>query len=256
MLVHQIYTFSPLRNFSYLIERKDKKAVCIDPFDAKQLISFAKAKGLEIDLIINTHEHFDHICGNAGIVEYYGAKVMAHSNAKGKIPGVDSFLKLGDEVEVLDGKLKVMDTPGHTFAHLCLKYVYKNKTNAVFSGDTLFSAGVGNCHRGGEASTLYKTVSEQFMTLDDEVILYPGHDYIENNLGFTLDREPSNTCACELLKEARSSDTTKMRTTMKMERKINTFLRLNSEEIVTGLSGDVSSEEQVFIRLRELRNNW
>lgn len=256
MLVHQIYTFSPLRNFSYLIERADNKAICVDPFDAKQVIDYARDLGLEIDLIINTHEHLDHICGNSGVVEAFDSEIMAHINAKGKIPGVSRYLNLGDEIKVKGGKLEVMDTPGHTFAHLCLKYIFEGKVCAIFSGDTLFNAGVGNCHNGGEPSVLYKTISEQFQSLDDEVVLLPGHDYIANNLAFTVDREPSNTCACELLEAAKKSDTTKMRTTMETERKVNTFLRLNNEEIVTRLEGDVSSEEQVFIRLRELRNNW
>jgi hydroxyacylglutathione hydrolase len=254
--VHQIYTFSPLRNFSYLIERENSNAVCVDPFDADQMLSFAKSLNLNIDLIINTHEHLDHYCGNAAIVKSTNAKVFAHTNANGKIPGVDQFLSVGDEIEVKDGKLIVMDTPGHTFAHLCLKYIQNNEVKAVFTGDTLFNAGVGNCHNGGDPSVLYKTISEQFHCLDDEVILYPGHDYVENNLEFTIDREPSNTCACEWLKKVKESDSTKMNFSVKEEREFNSFFRLNSEEIVSKLNGNVESEKEVFLRLRELRNKW
>lgn len=256
MYVHQIYTNSPLRNFSYLIEKDNSKAICVDPFDSTQMIEFATSLGLEIDTIVNTHEHPDHICGNQGIVDYCGAQVWAHYNAKGKIPGLDRLLNKDEIIPVKEGHLVVMDTPGHTFAHLCLKYVLNGRDVAVFSGDTMFNAGIGNCKLGGEPESFYQTISSQFQNLEDDVILYPGHDYIMNNLSFTLDREPGNRCACELLKELEGVDTTKVTTNMKKEREVNTFLRLNSKEIVSRLEGNVSSEEQVFIRLRELRNNW
>lgn len=256
MLIHQIYTFSPLRNFSYLIERENGSALCVDPFDAYQMLEFAKSLNLKIDLIVNTHEHLDHYCGNAGIVEETGAEVYAHENAKGKIPGVNHFLKVDDEISVKDGVLSIMDTPGHTFAHLCLKYIYKGNAVAVLTGDTLFNAGVGNCHNGGDPGALFETIKKQFHTLSDEVILFPGHDYIENNLEFTLDREPSNKCACEWLSKVKSSDSTKMTFNVGNEREFNTFFRLDNEEVVSGLKGNVDSEKEVFLRLRELRNKW
>ncbi|WP_127714578.1 hydroxyacylglutathione hydrolase [Halobacteriovorax sp. HLS] len=256
MYVHQLYTKSPLRNFSYLVEAANGKAICIDPFDAEQMIEFADSLNLEIDTIINTHEHPDHICGNPGIVKKLGAKVFAHYNAEGKIPGIDRLLTKDEDIAVKGGVLKVMDTPGHTFAHLCLKYIQNDQVVAVFSGDTMFNAGIGHCRLGGEPETFYHTISTQFQNLGDDVILYPGHDYILNNLGFTIDREPSNTCACEMLENLKNVDTTKLTTNMKIEREINTFLRLDSKEIVSGLSGNVSSDKQVFLRLRELRNNW
>jgi hydroxyacylglutathione hydrolase len=256
MFVHQYYTNSPLRNFSYLIEKDDSKAICLDPFDSTQMLELADSLGLEIDTIINTHEHLDHYCGNQGIVDACGALVWAHYNAKGKIPGISRLLNKDDVINVRGGELVVMDTPGHTFAHLCLRYIVDGQDRAVFSGDTLFNAGIGNCKNGGEPKAFFKTIQEQFLNLSDEVILYPGHDYILNNLAFTIDREPGNTCACELIKSLEGVDTTKVVTNMKKEREINTFLRLKSKEIVSRLDGDVSSDEQVFIRLRELRNNW
>ncbi|ATH08682.1 hydroxyacylglutathione hydrolase [Halobacteriovorax marinus] len=256
MHIHQIYTFSPLRNFSYLIEEENGKAICVDPFDANQMLEFAAIKNLEIDAIINTHEHLDHFCGNEGVVQATGAKVYAHENASGKIPGVDTYLSLGDRVEVRGGFLEVMDTPGHTFAHLCLKYIQGESVKAVFTGDTLFNAGVGNCHNGGNPEVLYKTISEQFHTLDGDVIIYPGHDYIENNLEFTLNREPGNKCACQWLKKVKAGDSTKFVFNIADEKSFNAFFRLGNEEIVSGLSGNVESEKEVFLRLRELRNKW
>ena len=77
--------------------------------------------------------------------------------------------------------------------HICLRS--HGDQPALFSGDTLFNAGAGNCHNGGDPTTLYATFADQLARLPDDTRVYPGHDYIENNLRFTLEREPDNAAA-------------------------------------------------------------
>ena len=82
---------------------------------------------------------------------------------------------------------------------------------------------------------------------------------MENNLGFTLDREPSNAKARDLFNEVQKINPLPSGYrifNMDLERKINTFFRLENEEIRKGLPGVVDSDKQVFLRLRELRNKW
>ena len=93
-----------------------------------------------------------------------------------------------------------------TLAHLCLLLEGPGGPKGIFSGDTLFNAGVGNCHNGGDPEVLFETVSKQLKDLPGDVLLYPGHEYLENNLGFTLDREPSNGDAKTLLDEVQKSN--------------------------------------------------
>tara|TARA_R110002072_G_scaffold64203_1_gene159127 strand:+ start:104297 stop:105082 length:786 start_codon:yes stop_codon:yes gene_type:complete len=261
MIVHQYYTESQLRNFTYLLEAKDKTFWCVDPFDAGQVISWLKKLNCKsLAGIINTHEHWDHIRGNEGLVHEFGCPIYAHQNAKGKIGGVNHFLKDNDVIEMNDGdKLVVIDTPGHTMAHLCFGHFSNDKMISVFTGDTLFNAGVGNCHNGGDPEILFETIHNRFHPLNEDVIVYPGHDYLLNNLHFTLDREPSNLKAKEWLEKANKVQEEKEKfllTKIADEKEINTFFRLSEEEIIKNLKGDVSSEKQVFLRLRELRNKW
>ena len=75
-------------------------------------------------------------------------------------------------------------------SHICL--LSRTDQPALFSGDTLFNAGAGNCHNGGHPEELFETFETQLETLGDNTRIYPGHDYLLNNLGFTLDREPDN----------------------------------------------------------------
>ncbi|MEQ8207119.1 MAG: hydroxyacylglutathione hydrolase C-terminal domain-containing protein, partial [Woeseia sp.] len=158
-------------------------------------------------------------------------------------------------------ELECLDTPGHTMSHICL--LARTDPPALFSGDTLFNAGVGNCHNGGHPEELYKTFYEQLCQLPDDTVIYPGHDYLVNNLRFTLDREPDNTDAQSLLDECADHDPTNARTTtIGDERRINTFFRLQSPTVIARLldvfpqMSAAPEEKEVFLRLRELRNNW
>ncbi len=263
MIVEQVWTGNDYRNFNYLIVcPQSGEAVAVDPLDYEKCLRVAKDNGWQVTQVLNTHEHFDHIGGNEAMVAATGAKVLAHSNAKDSIPGMDRGLHAGDVVKV--GKtveLEALDTPGHTMSHVCL--LSRTDTPALFCGDTLFNAGAGNCHNGGHPNELYDTFITQLAQLPEHTEIYPGHDYLANNLGFTLDREPDNDRAKALLSEVEDQDPNQaMVTTLALEREINTFFRLRSPTVIARLResfGDLPDEvtpKTVFLKLRELRNSW
>jgi hydroxyacylglutathione hydrolase len=264
MIVERIWTGNALRNYNYLIAcPASGEALAIDPLDHEKTLATARVKGWQITQILNTHEHHDHTGGNAAVVAATGAKLLAHHKAGRSISGVDRGLKAGDMIRV--GKhieLECLDTPGHTFCHICLRS--HTDQPALFSGDTLFNAGAGNCHNGGDAAALYESFAQQLATLPDNTRVYAGHDYLENNLGFTLDREPDNAEAQRLLDEVdRVSDPAAAPvTTMAQEKRINTFLRLGSASVIAGLRErfpdlpERPDAKTVFVKLRELRNRW
>ncbi len=264
MIVEQIWTGNAFRNFNYLIACTDTgEALAIDPLDHEKCLAAAKHNGWEITQVLNTHEHGDHTGGNAAVIEATGAKLLAHANAGSRIEGMDVGLAAGDVVKVGSSvELLALDTPGHTMSHVCL--LSKTDTPALFSGDTLFNAGAGNCHGGGHPAELYETFVSQLAELSDETMIYPGHDYLTNNLGFTLDREPDNDVAAALLKdlEGTHDPARAMVTTIAQEREINTFFRLTSPTVIKKLQESISTlpenptPKDVFLGLRELRNDW
>ena len=258
MKIHQIYTKNELRNFTYILELEDQTVIVIDPWDADEIDAFLLTNKLSLTSIINTHEHWDHTQGNEALVKKYDCEVWAHTNGKGKIPCLSRELN-GEEIIELDknNHLKVLNTPGHTFAHLCFIVVENGVNKAVFTGDTLFNAGVGNCH-GGDAEVMYQTIVEQFQTLNNNVLVYPGHDYLENNLRFTLNFESSNDVAKEWLNRVIEPDYKPgdIVTSIGDEKSFNTFMRLDSDEIISSLSLDNPTDKDVFIALRKKRNSW
>ncbi|MDM0115575.1 hydroxyacylglutathione hydrolase [Variovorax sp. J22R133] len=263
MIVERIWTGNAYRNYNYLIVCPESgEALAIDPLDHQKCLAAAKAKGWEITQILNTHEHHDHTGGNAAVVAATGAKVIGHHKAGSRIEGMDRGVKAGDIIKV--GKtveLECMDTPGHTMCHICLRS--HTEQPALFSGDTLFNAGAGNVHNGGNVNDLYTTFVDQLAKLPEDTRVYPGHDYIENNLRFTLAREPDNAAAKALLPEVTEHDPAQSRvTTLREEKLFNTFLRLSSPSLIAVLRKEFPDlpgnpdAKTVFVKLRELRNKW
>jgi len=263
MIIKQIWTANAYRNFNYLIACGETgEALAVDPLDHVKCLQAAAEAGWRITQILNTHEHRDHTGGNAAMVASTGAVVLAHRNAKDRIPEMGRGLGAGDLVRV--GKtveLEVLDTPGHTMSHVCL--LAHTDQPALFCGDTLFNAGAGNCHNGGHPDALYQTFSAQLARLRAGTLVYPGHDYIENNLRFTLSREPDNRRAQEMLDELKGQDPARAYvSTLGVEMEVNTFFRLASPSVIAKLREafpdlpDHPDPRSVFLKLRELRNKW
>src|SRR5580700_9363025 len=122
MIVEQIWTGNAGRNFNYLIACAETgEALAVDPLDFQKCLAAAKAKGWTITQILNTHEHRDHTGGNDAMVKATGAPVLAHKNAKARIPEMDKGVGAGDVIKIgRTVELQCLDTPGHTMSHICI----------------------------------------------------------------------------------------------------------------------------------------
>jgi hydroxyacylglutathione hydrolase len=263
VLIERIWSGNRLRNYHYLVACAETgEALAIDPLQWQDVLARATERGWTITQILNTHEHPDHTGGNEGLRAATGATVCAHAKAASGIGGVDRGLAQGDTLKVgRTVELECLDTPGHTMTHICA--LAHGDEAALFSGDTLFNAGAGNCHNGGHPEVLYDTFARQIAQLPDATRLYAGHDYLVNNLGFTLDREPGNAAAAKLFGEVNSTDAADMPVlTLGEEKAYNTFLRLTSPAVIATLRERFPelpaqpTPQQVFVKLRELRNRW
>jgi len=171
VIVHQILVGN-MQNFTYVVEDDGtEEGIVIDPsWDLDKVQQIITRKNLNIKYIVNTHHHFDHTIGNEGMAEFTKAKIIQHENSELKN---DMTVKDGDVIKFGNSELKVLHTPGHSKDSICL--IGDGK---IFSGDTLF---VGNCGRidlpGGSAKELFHSLFDVLYDLDDNLVLYSGHNY-------------------------------------------------------------------------------
>jgi len=169
--VHQIQVGN-MQNFTYVVEDDDtNEGIVIDPsWDLDQIEQIITRNDMKIKYIVNTHHHFDHTMGNEALAKSIGVKIIQHEASE--LPH-DITVKDGDVINFGNSELRVLHTPGHSKDSICL--IGDGK---IFSGDTLF---VGNCGRidlpGGSAKELYHSLFDVLYSLDENLILYSGHNY-------------------------------------------------------------------------------
>jgi glyoxylase-like metal-dependent hydrolase (beta-lactamase superfamily II) len=168
--VHQIEVGN-MQNFTYILEDDSGEAIILDPsWNLDEIEQVITRKALTVKYIVNTHHHFDHTLGNEAISKITGAKIIQHESST-----LDHDISVSDghSIKFGNSELKVFHTPGHSKDSICL--VGDGK---IFTGDTLF---VGNCGRvdlpGGSAKELYHSLHDILAKLDDDLILYSGHNY-------------------------------------------------------------------------------
>ncbi|GFN41449.1 MAG: Zn-dependent hydrolase [Marine Group I thaumarchaeote] len=171
MKVHQIEV-GHMQNFTYVVEDEDSgEAIIIDPsWDLQNIEQVIKRNDLKIKYIVNTHHHFDHTLGNETMAKSTGGKIVQHKASDLKH---DEIVNDGDKIQFGNSELLVVHTPGHSKDSICL--IGDGK---IFSGDTLF---VGNCGRvdlpGGSSKELYHSLFDILYNLDENLVLYSGHNY-------------------------------------------------------------------------------
>ncbi|HXG13906.1 MAG TPA: hydroxyacylglutathione hydrolase family protein [Candidatus Nitrosotenuis sp.] len=171
MKVHQLEVGN-MQNFTYIIEDEEtSEAIIIDPsWDLDEVTRIIEKNNLKIKYIVNTHYHFDHTLGNETISKLTGAPIIQYKTSTIKH---DIAVSDGDKIKFGNSELTVIHTPGHSKDSMCL--VGDGK---IFSGDTLF---VGTCGRvdlpGGDARELYHSLVNVLRNLDDDLLVYPGHNY-------------------------------------------------------------------------------
>lgn len=256
MIIQRIWLDNALRNFNYIaVCEKTHDALIIDPCDSGVIVAHLKAHNLTPKAIVNTHEHHDHISGNEALKKAYNIPIYAPDTA---LISADVIIKQGDRIqlgETID--FKVIETPGHTMCHISL---LSADDLHLICADTLFNAGVGHCY-DGDMDALYQSVHEKLIQLDNQTLIYPGHDYLETNLKFTLNYEPENSKAKALLNEIKEqSPQNRCITTLAQEKDINLFLRVDKPPIQTSIQDaigrPITDAKACFIALRQLRNNW
>ena len=168
-------------NYSYLITDSDRNSIVIDPSEADPIIKIVEKKELNLQFILNTHHHFDHIGGNDELKKKYSSEIVGFKKDKDRIPGIDISVSDNEVWKSGNFEAKIIYIPGHTSGHIAF-YFYKNEI--LFSGDTLFSLGCGRVFEGTHED-MYNSLSK-FKSLPPSTKVYCGHEYTYNNSLFCI----------------------------------------------------------------------
>ena len=162
--------------YSYLLGDGDSgEAVLIDPVyeQVPRDLALVQELGLRLTTTLDTHVHADHVTGAWRLQQRCGSRI-ALAEAAGAAP-VDRPLRHGDRITFGSRHLQVRATPGHTDG--CLSFVLDDQRMA-FTGDCLLIRGCGRTDfQQGSPQRLFESVHRQILTLPDDCLLYPGHDY-------------------------------------------------------------------------------
>ena len=242
-------------NYSYLLKDNQTDTVAIiDPSEFGPCDKKINQKYKKLDLILNTHHHFDHVGGNVELKKKYGAKILGFENDKKRIPEIDTLLKDGQEFKIGNLNVKTIFIPGHTSGHIAF---YFEKEKVVFTGDTLFSLGCGRVFEG-TYQQMFESLNK-IKSLPGDTKIYCGHEYTKNNLGFCIKFNPNN----KYLKDKEKMLEAKIKegkptipSTIKEEIQTNIFLRYNDVDVKDALNLKNASDLEIFTKLRDLKDNF
>jgi len=165
MEIEQIIVGS-LETNCYIL-KKDTMGLIIDPGDEADKILRA-TRGYSIDLILATHNHYDHITALRAVKQ--ATKAQAAIHPLDWTDGFDQKLTDGQILNFCTEHIRVIHTPGHTPGGCCFLW-----NDILFSGDTLFPNGPGATAFGGNEHAIYKSIREKLLVLPDATKVYPGH---------------------------------------------------------------------------------
>jgi glyoxylase-like metal-dependent hydrolase (beta-lactamase superfamily II) len=195
MLQIAMFTFSPIQENTYLLYNEAGQAVLIDPGcyfqeEKEELAAFMESHHLQLDKLLQTHCHLDHVFGLKWAAEQWQLQPHLHANeekvlqwapASGNMWNLpfDNYegpvhrLQAGQEIHLGNDTLTVLFAPGHSPGHVCF---YCQEQGFVIGGDVLFQGSIGRTDLpGGSHSQLLDSIRTQLFTLPDETVVYPGH---------------------------------------------------------------------------------
>lgn len=228
-----------LAHASYMIS-SESEAVVVDPQrDVEIYIEAAKAKGVVIRHIFETHLHADFVSGHNELAARTGARIYIGAEAGATFPHV--AVRDGFELRMGSVRIKALETPGHTLESMCLVVTDEEKSSqpwAVLTGDTLFLGDVGRPDLSKRyspaqlAGMLYDSLHQKLLTLPDETLVYPAHG-------------AGSLCGRNMRAERVS--------TIGTERLTNYALQIKSrEEFVKQLTSNLPSRPEYFLQDAEI----
>jgi hydroxyacylglutathione hydrolase len=242
-------------NYIYLLhDTETGSTAVVDPALSQPVLDTLKQQGWQLNWILNTHHHPDHVGGNLELKAKTGCQIIAANVDRERIPGFDQGVEDGDVINIGQYSAKVLVTPGHTSGHVVF---YFAEAAALFCGDTLFGMGCGRLFEGS-AEQMWQSL-QKIKALPGNTQIYCAHEYTQANGRFALTVEPENQALQQRVnevRELRSRNQTTMPSTLQQELDTNPFLREDSLALQRQIKRDGKTPVEVFAEVRRLKDQF
>ena len=228
-------------NYSYLILDKNKINACvIDPSESEPIIEIIEKNKLNLNFILNTHHHYDHVGGNLELKKRYNSKIVGFKEDKDRIPEIDVLVEDNQKWKGENFEAKIYHIPGHTSGHIAFHFFLEKK---IFTGDTLFSLGCGRIFEG-TYEQMFNSL-KKIKELPKDTQIYCGHEYTLQNSKFCESNDPDNSNLKNKIEEIKE----------KIRNGQPTIPSILSDEIECNIFLKAKDVES-FSKLRDLKDNF
>ncbi len=242
-------------NYAFLAHDAETKAtLLVDAPEAEPILLNLKKKKWELTHVLLTHHHWDHVDGLSKLLEYYSPQIIGSSSDKKRLPPIDLPVAENDEIKIGNNIGRVFDVSGHTIGHIA---VYFEESKLLFSADSLMALGCGRLFEGTALQMLHSL--QKLLKLPDETVVCSGHEYTETNANFALSIDSQNRDLIirhKNIKKLRAEGAPTVPSSMDEEKKTNPFLRPWSKGIRRKLNMIDATDEEVFTKLRALKDEY
>jgi hydroxyacylglutathione hydrolase len=250
--VHIIPTRTDNYTF-FLIKNDTQDVLIVDPGESKKALDYIQAEKLNVQGILLTHHHKDHLDGVRAIVGEHKAPVICSNFDASRIKFATRAVDFDEHIEAGSFKLQTMDLRGHTMG---LVGYFHPESKSLFCGDAVFSLGCGRMFEG--TPDLFTESLKKVTVLPDNTNIFCTHEYTLANLNFCSSLETSDLLD---LDNAKQTIETRLQefgrsvpTTVEFEKRHNPFLKVFDPEFLLALKKESPSEG--FAYLRTLKDNF
>jgi len=234
------------------------RALVVDPGDAQPVFHALQQYGLQLQAILVTHHHADHVGGVDALRDATGATV--YGPARERIPAPLHKLNQGDRMTALGIDFQIIDVPGHTAGHIAYFAPDWDGAPLLFCGDTLFSGGCGRLFEGTAAQMLASLSALAVLPGNTRVCCT--HEYTLGNLKFACAVEPDNLALTQYQAECvakRAANVPTLPSSIALELQINPFLRthcITVQQAARAFDASTFDEASVLGALRTWKNQF
>ena len=242
-------------NYAYIIrDEQTNKNILVDAPEHAPIERYLDDKDMNLDFILITHHHSDHIDGINHLKLKYSPKVIGAKRDRHRLPQLDIEVEEGKQLTIGSKTFDIYDVDGHTVGHIAYSL---SEDKALFTGDSLMVMGCGRLFEGSPED-MWKSL-EKLKQLPEDFMIYSGHEYTKSNIEFALTVDPQN----EKLKARRTKELEQLQkglptvpSTLREELDTNPFLRESETSIIDHLDMVNLDPISRFTKIRALKDNF